>query len=269
MKTTDIRLIALDLDGTLLGPDNSISPRARAALAAARERGVHVVLATGRMHRSARPIALDLGLAGAPLISYNGACIRPVPDGPALYERPLPVALARAIAAYAEEKGYYIQAYVDEELCVPELNAAARAYMARAGVPARVVGPIGGWLTRPSTKLLIVAEPEAIRSVQAELAARFAGQVDVYHSAESYVEVVAAGVSKAAALAAACARLGLGPGQVLAAGDSGNDVPMLAWAGTGVAMPTAAPAVRAAADYVPAAPYGDGVAEAIERFVLA
>lgn len=264
----EIRLIALDLDGTLLSPGNTVSPRARAALAAARRRGVTVVLATGRMHCSALPYAVDLGLDGSPLISYNGACVRRVPDGAVVNEQSLPPGLAQAVAAYAEEKGYYIQAYVDDQLCVPELNDKARAYSAHSGVAARPVGPLSRWLDRASYKLLIIADPPGLAAVQADLAQRFAGQVDLFQSYHNYLEVVPPGVNKATALAAVCAGLGIGPGQVLAAGDNGNDVPMIAWSGCGVAMRNAAPGVQATARYVPSVPYGDGVAEAIERFVL-
>lgn len=268
ITTNPIRLIALDLDGTLLSPDNTISPRARAAVAAARARGVHVVLATGRMHRSALPYARELGLDGALLISYNGACIRRVPDGETVLAQPLPAAVARAVAAHAEAQGYHIQAYVEDELCVPELNELALGYARHAGVPARPVGPLSRWLHQPSLKLLVITEPARLAAVQADLARHFAGQVELYPSYRSFLEVVPPGVNKGTALAAACSRLGIGPEQVLAAGDAGNDVPMLAWAGTGVAMPGAGAPVQAAACYVPSQPYGDGVAEAIARFVL-
>lgn len=262
-----IRLVALDLDGTLLDSGQKIPEQTLAAVAAAAA-GVRFVLATGRMYAASAPFAAELGLVDAPLVTYDGALVRLHPSGRDLLHRPLPPGLARSIAAWAEGQGIYAQAYVDDRLYVPALVPVAEQYSQRVGVPATPVGPLSSWLERPATKLLLVLEPDRLDPAAAKIAARFPGQAECHQSLGRYLEVVAPGVNKATGLAQAAEYLGIPRGQVLAVGDDANDLAMLQWAGAAVAMSHAPAAVRAAADYIASAGPGHGVAEALQHYGL-
>lgn len=262
-----IRLVALDLDGTLLDPQNWITPRTRTAIAAAAGRGVRFAIVTGRMYRSAAAVAREIGIEGTPLVSYNGALVKEFPSGRTVDHVPLPLADARAILAYCEEADLYVQAYWDDTVHVKEINDRTRRYCRNAGVEAVVVGRLLDAMPEAPTKLLIFEPEERIPAIAAELQARF----PTLNSAASYpyfLEITHPDANKGHALAALAAHFGLAPEQVLACGDGMNDYTMFEWAGNSAAMAHAPEALKAIATYVVKAPPGDGVAEALETLVL-
>lgn len=252
----------MDVDGTLLAPGNVLAPAAARALRAAQRAGITVTLATGRMYRSAAQWAARLGLSG-PLIAYNGGLIVDYPAGRVLRHRPVPLRAARAVADLCRARGWFLQAYFDDRLFVPAAGPRADAYARTAGVtyevdPGRVYHP-----TRPPTKLLVIEDPAAMPAIAAELAARGGGALHLATSFPHYLEIQARGVSKAAALRWLARRLGVPRTAVLAAGDGENDLEMVRYAGTGVAVANAVDAVKAVAALVTRRPYGEGVAEAV------
>jgi Cof subfamily protein (haloacid dehalogenase superfamily) len=253
-------LVAVDLDGTVLGPGTALAPAGAAALRRAAERGVVVVLATGRMLSSARGVQSRLGLGG-PLVAYNGGLVA-LPDGGG-WSDPVPLPAARAVAAACRDRGYFLQAYFADRLCVPSADPRAEAYARLAGV-SYAVDPQAVWeLPEAPTKLLVIEPAERMPEVRGALGPVAAGRCELAHSYPHYLEISAAGVDKGAALCRLAALLGLPRERVLAIGDGENDVPMLRCAGLGVAVANAAPAAAASAAFVTAAPYGDGVAEAL------
>lgn len=263
-----IKLVALDLDGTLLGKDLKIPPRSRAAIAAARSRGVQFVIATGRMYQSSVPMARTLELDGAPLIAYNGALVCEFPSGRPLFHEPVPLEACRSLAAFCEARGYHLQAYIHDRLYVPNLGPRTREYLDIARVEASAVGSLFFWLQEPSTKLLVVDDPERISLIQEQVTSLLAGAVTAMPSSPNFLEVVSSKVSKGAALERVAQSLGLAPDDVMAVGDGSNDLSMLKWAGTGVAIGHAPAALRQVAAYVTKSGPGEGVAEALEHFGL-
>jgi Cof subfamily protein (haloacid dehalogenase superfamily) len=181
----------------------------------------------------------------------------------------VPVEACRAAAAYCEAHGYHLQAYVNDELYVPDLVPRTQEYMALAGVKAHAVGSLFLWLQEPSAKLLIIDDPARIPAIQAEMQELLGSAVNAAPSHPQFLEMVTAGVSKGKALAAVAASLGVARDEVMAVGDGMNDVPMLTWAGTSFAMGHAPEALRKVATYVTTEGPGDGVAEALERMGLA
>jgi Cof subfamily protein (haloacid dehalogenase superfamily) len=264
-----IKLVATDMDGTLLNHQLEIPARTKAAIASARARGVQVVIATGRMYQSAAPFARELGLEGMPLVAYNGALVREFPSGRTIYHEPVPLDVGLELASFCESWGYYLQAYVDDELYVAELNETARQYAAIARVPVHAVGPLSLWLDKPSTKFLLIDTAERIEQIRQVLEARFGDQLVFAQSYPTFLEVVSRKVSKGAALAAVAASLGVSREEVVAIGDSINDIPMLEWAGTGVAIRHAPEEVRRVASFTTVSGAGEGVGEALERLGLA
>lgn len=263
-----IKLVALDVDGTLVGKDVQIPERTKAAIRRARERGIAFAIVTGRMYQSGARYARELGLEGMPLVAYNGAMVREFPSGRLISYEPVPLEACRAIAAHCEAHGYHLQAYVNDELYVPDLGPRTQEYVALAGVKPHAVGSLFLWLQEPSAKLLIIDDAARIPAIQAEVKELLGHTVSAASSHPQFLEMVTAEVSKGKALAAVAASLGVTRDEVMAVGDGMNDMAMLTWAGTSFAMAHAPEVLRKAATHVTMEGPGDGVAEALERMGL-
>lgn len=261
-------MIAVDLDGTLLDNDHRIPAGTRAALLQVRSRGVHLLIATGRMYQSAAPYARELRLDNLPLIAYNGGLVREVSTGRTIAHQTIPLETSKALAAFCEARGYHLQSYVDDELYVPDLGPKTQQYQAIAGVRAQAVGSLFLWQTQPATKMLIIDTPQRIPQIQREVTELLGPSVNVLSSYPQFLEIVHHQVSKGAALKAAAEALGVAQEAVLAIGDGMNDVSMLTWAGTSFAMSQAPAAVKKAATHVTATGPGTGVLEMLERMGL-
>ncbi len=263
-----IRLLAIDLDGTLINDALQMAPRDEEAVKAAVAAGLHVVLATGRMLRSALPYAERLGLHG-PMINYQGAVVRDLGTGEVWYRCELTVAMQQRVLAFAEPRDLHVNVYVDEEIYTARARPEADLYAKIARVPYHVVGPLSRWIRGPGTKMVMVElDPERVPLRIAELDAWMAGVATVTRSLQWFVEVVNPEASKSHALAMVAERLHVPRPEVCAIGDNKNDQDMIAWAGLGVAMRTSPPEVKAIARYVTTTPEEAGVADVIERFVL-
>ncbi len=258
-----IRMIVSDLDGTMLGPDFKIPAANRDAVRRAAAAGVAVVLATGRMYCSALPYARELGL-DTPIISYNGALVKTA-GGEILSDASLAPDTVSQALAFAFARDWYVQLYQDDTLYYAAATPAARAYEKASGIPGHAVGREGllARNERVSKLLLVMPAPSLVADAIAELNAAFDGQLTAVRSAPTYIEVIRPGVSKAAAMLALAAEQGITPEEIMALGDSGNDISMLRAAGLGVAMTIAGEDVRRAANQVE-----ESVAAAIARYVF-
>ena len=269
-----IGLVALDIDGTLVGNDLRIGPETRAAVRAARERGVLVSLVTGRMVSSAVRFARELDL-DTPIVGYQGALIREMPargskrPGRLLVHTPLRAEVAREIVVWTRAQGLDPHLSHLERFIVRSDDPRADEYITFMGSRPRLEDDLVGSIDHPVTKVMCAGEPP-LPTVVAPLArARFAGLADVMVSHPHFVEFVAPGVSKGRAIRWLARRLGIPLGAVLAIGDQWNDIEMLAEVGHGAAMPTAPAEVRAIARYVAPPLAEEGVARMIEALVLA
>ena len=263
-----IRLLAIDLDGTLVNHQLEMHPRDVAAVKAAATSGVTVVLATGRMFKSSLRYAEPLGLKG-PIINYQGAVVREIATGDVWYRCELTVDMQERVLALAEPKDWHVNAYSDEVVYTARPRPEADLYARVALVPYEVVGPLSKWVKHDATKMvLVVLNPDDVPARMAELNNWMGGIARVTRSLDWFVEVVNPRVSKARALAMVADRLAIPQAEVCAIGDNRNDLEMITWAGIGVAMGTAPPDVRQAARYVTGAPAEAGVAQAIQMLVL-
>jgi Cof subfamily protein (haloacid dehalogenase superfamily) len=259
-----VRLVATDMDGTLLGPDGTVSPRTMRALARLRAAGVAVVLVTGRPPRWVRGV-LDDDAVHELVICTNGAVVYdPLADRIVAHEP-----LDSEVAASMVER---LRQLAPGVVFAVESGTGFRrepGYRARAAFDPVNLGDAMELVGDPVSKLL-VRHPELPFERLYELAVEVAGTDAVAtFSNPDLVEVSAAGVTKASALARLCAQLGIGPDEVVAIGDMPNDLPMLAWAGYAVAVANAHPEVLEAADEVTAANADDGVAQVLERILAA
>ncbi|MDR2320631.1 MAG: Cof-type HAD-IIB family hydrolase [Microbacterium sp.] len=264
-----IRLIATDLDGTLLDPAGRVSARTRAALDAARAAGIAVVPVTARQPIGLRAIAAEAGFEGWALCG-NGAYGIHLDTHEPLFATEIAVPVQQRIA---HELGTRI-----EGLLFASVREAGEVFVAQAGYaevathgdhkrdPASMGAvPLAEVLAAPSLKLVIRHATIAPAEIFDALGALDQSGFEATLSGAPFVEVMAEGVTKATGLAQLCDRLGIDRSEVLAFGDALNDVEMLRWAGRGVAMANAEPEALAAADEVAPSNAEDGVAVMIER----
>lgn len=261
-----IRLVALDIDGTLLNSRDQLSPAVAEAVRRAVERGVQVTLATGRWYASARRWAARVG-TGAPIISHSGARVtRQEPEDDLLHLR-LPLQPAREIVAF-----------LDEHRIAANLTVGAYTYMRpRPGLdPARVPPDVRvaerylPFVTESPTSVLIF-DPRGIVAVSARFASRFVEEIAFQTNRTSgtadHLTLHHPQVDKGRALAMVCAEVGIPPEQALAIGDAESDTAMFRVAGVSVAMGNATAAVQACATAVAPTNDEDGVAWALHHFL--
>ena len=262
-----IKLLMVDLDDTLLGADIEISAANRRALAEASRLGVSVTLASGRMFSSMRPYAEELGIE-MPLIAYNGALARPL-TGTDLWHHPLDSVTALEILDHLSAKPVVVNLYLNDRLYVREMNQRVTAYGANARVQATPVGDLAAFLGsgRP-TKMLAIGEPALLKQLCLAMSASLTGRAEFAISKPHYLEIMAPGISKGAALRHLVGYFDLDVSEVMAIGDGPNDLDMLRTAGIGVAVGNAPPEVLAGVKYVVSSSDHDGVAEAVEKFIL-
>ncbi|GAB6159291.1 Cof-type HAD-IIB family hydrolase [Desulfotomaculum varum] len=264
---TKYKMLAIDLDDTLLNSRLEISQRNQEYIRRARQAGVQVTLATGRMYCSALPYARQLEL-NLPLITYQGALVKEAGTGETLIHRPVPLELAREVIRLAQSRGYHINVYVNDTLYVAKLTPEAENYRRISGITPHPVGDLLAFLQEPPTKVLLVGEPEALNRLGQQMQQYFAGRLHVTKSKPHFLEFSHPAATKGHALDTLARRWGLTPQQVIAIGDAPNDLEMLAYAGLGVVMGNALPEVKEKADYVTLTNDQDGVAEVIARFIL-
>lgn len=260
------RLLALDLDGTLLDDNNKISKRNREAIWAAKERGVAVTLSTGRMYCSALRFARELEMV-VPLITYNGALIKDT-AGKIYLDRPLPLLAARTALAIAREYDIHVNLFIKDELFMDRDDKWAKLYHRSSSIAPKIVPNLEQLLTDEPNKVLFLGEEEELLPVRAVLAEELADQAHITSSSPQFVEIIHPSVSKQSGLIYLLQQLNLTPEETIAIGDNYNDLEMITFAGLGVAMGNAPEEVRAQADYVTGLNNDAGVAQVIEKFIL-
>ena len=268
LDANTVRAVAMDLDRTILPETLELRPRLIDAVRAAAAAGVVPIVATGRMLRSSLPFALELGVT-APLICYQGALIADPQSGEWLRHEPMPVPLAREVIEACRKRDQHCNVYVDDELYVDELNVYALEYARHAKLEAHAVGDLERWLTQPTTKIVVVGEPELLDALQIELRAQFGDRLFIAKSLPFFLEVAQPGVSKGSALEWVCDRISIEPAQVVSFGDGANDIELLRDAGFGVAIEGADQILLDEADATVPGPEHDGVARFLEALVSA
>lgn len=262
-------MVAFDLDGTLIGRDATVRPRVVAAIEKMRARGIVGAIATGRMYRNAVPFANGLGFA-APVICYQGAAVVDPGNDEILREDPLANGPAMEVVRAAHEWGVYVQLYRDDSYYCEDADRFAKIYERVSGVRPIVVPSLEeAFAGRASTKAVLVVDPADADRYAVMLRERLGAAAYVTRSYPEFVEIMNPAVDKGVALRFIAERLGIGMDAVAAVGDAWNDVTLLRAAGLGIAMGSAPPELLEVADATVADQEHDGVAEAIERYVLA
>jgi Cof subfamily protein (haloacid dehalogenase superfamily) len=274
------RLVILDLDGTCLDAhDQSLHPRIREAVRATVRGGTPVIIASGRMYRSALPHARELQVV-EPLVCYQGALVRALPEegdpfvdgvplGRLIFEDPLSPDVGLRGLEIARRGGWHRQAYRDERLLCEEDRPEAHEYARIAQVPITFVSDLAPLVAQGTTKLVCVVDGSAaVEQCETAMRAGLGDAARVTRSLPQFVEVTNPVASKGNALARLGELLGVRLDEAVAVGDAPNDADMLAAAGYAVAVAGAPESLLRDADAVCAAPKQAGVADVLERLGL-
>ncbi|MBU8807720.1 Cof-type HAD-IIB family hydrolase [Mycolicibacterium goodii] len=264
-------LIATDVDGTLLDEDERVTPRTRAAVRAAVAAGTTFVLATGRPPRWIQPVVDGLGMAPMAVCANGAVIYDPSTDRIISAHTLSPEVLAElADIATTVIPGAGLAV---ERVGRSAHDAATPQFVSSPGYEHAWLNPdntevsIEDLLSAPAVKLLIRKAGAQSADMAAELIKHIGTQGDITYSTNNgLIEVVPAGISKATGIAELAGPLGFTDADIVAFGDMPNDVPMLSWAGRGVAMGNAHPEAKAAADEVTTTNSEDGVASVLERW---
>ena len=243
-----------------------LRPRTRAAIAALRARGLHVIVVTGRMFRATRPYLEEADLDD-PVICYQGALVADPVSGEFLRHVPIPRESALEAIDAVVSAGFHMNCYVDDLLYVAEVTPEARAYADFQHLEIHAVGPLRDWLHDDPTKLVAVGDPAALDELEAELKPRFRGRLFVSKSLPYFLEFAHPDVSKGSGLQFVAGRLGFTAAETVACGDGENDRELLDWAGFGVAVANAHPEILARADLVVPDVEHEGVAALFEAYL--
>ena len=274
------RIVALDLDGTLLNRRGEVSPDDAAALHRMQDLGALVVLASGRMTGAIRPWYHRLGIDG-PVLAYNGGMVRDSEDKgePILFEKALPARYGDWLIDYADEHDFHLNYYLQDTLYAkdePSLRRFADLYANQTGSVYHFVPSLQPFKGSAPTKIILISDPSepgrfdprCRDELYDEFHQRWEGEVSLFKTNPEYLEFLNRETDKGVGLEALARVYGVEREEVIAFGDAGNDAPMLAWAGLGVAVANAFDEARARADYV--SPYSNdesAVARTLEEFM--
>lgn len=269
--TQPIKLIAIDLDGTLLNSNHEMTERTEAVLKTALSKGIKVIIATGKTFLSSRHIVKRLG-TNTPGI-YNQGTITFHSDGTVHSQQVIDKVTARQVITYAEDRGYIIGIYSGTRILVRKLTARMEELTTHYHEPKpEAVGPLQNILdTTPVNKIIIFYphDPRRVQALRWQLSMQIDSSVRLLSAGiPDELELLPAGASKGTALKVLLKEMGIPASQVMALGDGENDVEMLELAGIGIAMGNASDHVKAIANVTTKTNDEDGVAEAVEKYVL-
>jgi Cof subfamily protein (haloacid dehalogenase superfamily) len=274
-----IKLLALDIDGTLLTPHGEITARNSAAINSARQSGVQIVLVTGRRFNSARELAQKLDM-GAPLISHNGALTKNVETLETLDYHPLDIEIARAIIDIGRECGSDMICCDDPHGLgkmiiegISDENKSLHRYLDKYRDSVSVVSDLLEYVDHPPIQIMFSGRCDPMDDFALRLKAAMGERIQLfktrYRSADlTILDALSATASKGASLAAIANKHGVAREEVMAVGDNHNDLTMLRYAGIGVVMANAEDELKLMGFELTSSNEEDGVAQAIERHIL-
>ncbi|MHC5935409.1 Cof-type HAD-IIB family hydrolase [Nostoc sp.] len=270
----DIKLLVLDIDGTIAGESNTVSTGVKQAIIAAQARGIQVAIATGRMYRSALRFHQEIGSI-LPLMAYQGAWIQDPITQKIHRHWVVSREIAHQLIDYFEQPELRsllsVHFYINDQLYVRELTRETQIYAERSGVIPIPVGDLRQTLTNEPTKILALSDDtDVINKLLGNLRRQYTpAELYLTTSVATFFEATNAFVNKGTAVRYLAEELlGLQIANVMAIGDNFNDVEMLEYVGLGVAMGNAPAGVQAIAQWVAPSVEQDGAAVAIEKFLL-
>ena len=266
-----IKLIALDLDGTLTDDKKNITPHTLEALMQVQRQGVRVVLASGRPPFGMRPLARQLHLEqyGGIILCYNGGHVEDCATSEVYVERQLPEDVLPLLHRFQQESGMTLMTYYEDKIYTEHPDdqyVGISAYNNKM----QVVGltDFVSQVPRPLNKCLMVGPHDKQVVWEEKIREATSSHLYVCHSTPYFIEILPKGIDKGPSLISLGERLGIAPTEIMSVGDSNNDVQMLRMSGIGVAMGNADDDIKQVADFVTLDNNSDGVAHALKHFGL-
>ena len=265
------KLLVLDLDGTLTNNKKEITENTRNTLIEAQEKGVKIVLASGRPTYGIVPIAekLELKKYGGYILSYNGGEIINWQTGEMMYENVLPDDILPYLYQCAKDHNFAIVTYKDKYVITEHPDD---EYVLKEAIlnvmDTQKVNHFLEAIDFPVPKCLIVGEAERLAVLEKQMYESLKDKMGVYRSEPYFLELVPKGIDKAQSLSVLLQKIGYTREEMIAIGDGFNDKSMIEYAGLGVAMANAQEVVKQAADYITLSNEEDGVADVVKKFML-
>ena len=262
-----IKLLAMDLDGTLITDLHTIPPRTKDAIRAAVDKGVYVIIATGREYEITKEIAHQLDL-NTPIICFQGALIYDPQTNKIIASTELDLPLAQKLIDFSRLHNLALYLYLNSQAYAEHTTGLSRAMFDETGTPVVEVSNLKDVIISPPIKGLIVHPVEGIDAKIEELRVNLGSGASVFRSVDKLIEITSPNTSKGHALSTLAAYYNIPQAEVMAIGDQDNDIDMIAWAGIGIAVGNASPKAKSVADYIAPPVEQEGVVWAIEQFIL-
>lgn len=264
------KLIAVDMDGTLLNEDKKISKRTYDVISRAKEIGKKVVLSTGRPLKGVMPYVEKLNLVDDDdyVITFNGALVQSTKDGNIILDLPLSYEDYLGLYKVSRELGVNVHALTDKSVLTPKNNPYTEIESNINSIPI-IESPVES--IDPDTlivKVMFIDKPELLDNAFANLPKWVLDKYTIVRSTPHFLEFLDLRVNKGIGVSAVAEKLGLSKEEVICVGDAGNDLAMIEYAGLGVAMGNATEEVKSVSDYITHTNEEDGVAHVIEKFML-
>lgn len=266
----DEKVLVLDIDGTLTNSRKEISPNTKRAIQETLKRGHKVILASGRPTPGMRRYEEELELEkyGGYLLSFNGGRIVECRSGEVVYQRILPLNIIPGLYGFAKRNGCGLVTYFgDRIISAFEPDEYVRLESRINGMEIKVVENFKEYVDFDINKCLLTAAPGQAEALEKELADRYGDMLSVYRSEPFFIEIMPKHVDKASSLDRMLQTVGLTRENAICCGDGFNDISMIKYAGVGVAMGNAQPAVKDAADYITGTNDEDGLVQVMDEFI--
>lgn len=269
MTEKDIKLIALDVDGTIMDRNFKISEKVKSTVKRAINKGIYVLIATGRMYSATVPIAKELGLK-TPLIVYQGGLVQEFfQSDKILLHHTLSPEISTQLLKDLRSYGIQINAYIDDNLYAEALSPILKEYASKRNIPYFMVNNLEEFGILTPTKILALDyDVNLVDRVRTELKEKYKGLVNITKSTPNFCEFVNNKCSKANSILFLAEKWGINQSQIMAIGDQENDREMLEIAEIGVAMGDGDSVLKEMADFVTGSVENNGAAFAIEKFAL-
>lgn len=263
------KMLVLDMDDTLLSDEHLISDKNKEMILKAQEKGVYVVLASGRPTPAMTNYAKDLSLDtfGSYIVAYNGGEIVDMKTNEVLFEQSISKEHIHELYDFSVANNVHILAYHDGAIITESESKYIDLEAYLTGMPLRKVDSFKETINQPSVKCIMLEEPEYLATVSTKLKAQI-NHKSITTSKPFFLEIMQLGIDKAASLARLAQRLGIDAQEIIAVGNAHNDLTMIEYAGLGVWVDNVTPEIRHKADVIVASNNNDGVAEVIERYIL-
>lgn len=264
------KILALDLDGTLTNSKKEITPHTLDVLIQAQQKGLRLVLASGRPTVGIMPLAKELHLKeyGGYILAFNGGLIIDCATGEPIYQKVLDTSVYKHLYEVGNTEEFKILSYLDDCIACEDIENEYVRYEARLNkMQLKKLDSFLEEINFPEPKCLIVGNEEKLAVLEKELSEYYKGMMSIYRSEPFFLEVLPLGIDKARRLNFLLNYLGLKKEELMVCGDGFNDLSMIEFAGLGVAMSNAQQTVKNAADYITLSNDEDGVAAAVKKFI--